>query len=243
MKPIASFYRLAVSAPSIRPADPTLSGSLPLRAVQHCDPVTAASGYGWHVMAPTDFGLLFEGRNFLMTFDQGATWHPLTECQIPSLQTEHERCQRHEMGQILPPFAAALPERGIVQIWSGYFATTRKGWALSIGGVANRFNSDAYDCMEGIVETDWWTGPLFTNLVFRQTNRPVLFSRGDPLFQVRPVFKPAYAKAVKESAEIVLNPADIKPDVFSRYKTAVTRDGTLSEHKGWYAKKARQGRR
>lgn len=243
MKPIAKFYRLVPSAPPIVAADATLDGSLPVRAVQYCDPVVSACGFGWHVRPPVDFALLFDGRSFLVSFNEGAAWHPLDECQIPGLRADHQRGARHEMAETLPPFLAALQESGIVQMWSGYFAATRRHWALSIGGVVNRFSSSAFDCMEGIVETDWWSGPLFTNLIFRQTNRPVFFSRRDPIFQVRPVLKSAYAKATRESAEVMLD-ADSFPDAAWRdYVRSATRDGTGSDHKGWYAKCARQARR
>lgn len=243
MKPIAKFVRLAPSAPPIRPADSTLGGSLPLRAAQHCDPVVTACGYGWHIMAPTEFGLLFDGRGFLITFDEGAVWHPLADCQIPGLELEHQQCQRHRVAKLLPPFASSLAESGVVQIWSGYSARTRRGWALSIGGVVNHFPSSVYDCMEGVVETDWWTGPLFTNLVFRQSNRPVFFSRERPLFQVRPILKAAYSRQVRDSMEQLLDIGSVEAHDLSDYEWSATRDGTLSSQKGWYAKRARQGRR
>lgn len=97
--------------------------------------------------------------------------------------------------------------------------------------------------MEGIVETDWWAGPLFTNLIFRQTNRPVFFSRRDPIFQVRPVLKSSYAKTTRESAEVILDADSISEADWRGYVRAATRDGTGTQQKGWYAKCARQGRR
>lgn len=242
-KPLATFLRLAQDAPPPLKADGTAEGTLPLRAVRFCDPVVAASGYGWQFFPPTDFDLVFEGRSFLCSYDAGRSWSPLADSQIPHLEDRHRACAPERVADLLPPFLSALPETGVVQVWTGYFARTRRNWALLVGGLANRFRASAYDCMEGIVETDWWTGPLFTNLVFRQANRPVSFRRSAPLFQVRPVFKPAYSHRMRDSAQVILDVGTITADQWDRYSRAVTRDGSFQTEQGWYAKCARKARR
>ena len=46
---------------------------------------------------------------------------------------------------------------------------------------------------EGIVETDRWFGPLFTNLRFTRTDVPVRLRADFPLAQVQPLPRLAYA--------------------------------------------------
>ena len=46
---------------------------------------------------------------------------------------------------------------------------------------ANLPRNLAYDLYEGIVETDRWFGPLFTNIRLVKTDRPVHFSTEIPL--------------------------------------------------------------
>ena len=61
----------------------------------------------------------------------------------------------------------------MVQIWSGLVARTAPGWSLLVRGPANLPRNLAYEVYEGIVETDRWFGPLFTNIRFTRTNVPV----------------------------------------------------------------------
>jgi hypothetical protein len=53
-------------------------------------------------------------------------------------------------------------------------------------------NTQAYQNYEGIIETDAWFGPLFTNIRMTRTNAPVEFHKRYPLFQVQPIPRPAY---------------------------------------------------
>jgi hypothetical protein len=50
-----------------------------------------------------------------------------------------------------------------VQIWSGLIARTAPGWSLLIRPPANLPRLPGLDAYEGLVETDRWFGPLFTN--------------------------------------------------------------------------------
>jgi hypothetical protein len=59
---------------------------------------------------------------------------------------------------------------------------------------------------EGIVETDRWFGPLFTNLRFTRTNVPVRLRADFPLVQVQPLPRSAYA-------DVTLGTADTTADL------------------------------
>ena len=85
-----------------------------------------------------------------------------------------------------PPLIAAGAEPGIVQIWSGLIAKTQKDWSLLIRPPANLPKSAKYESYEGIIETDVWFGPLFTNIRITKTDVPIDFWRDRPLMQIQP---------------------------------------------------------
>lgn len=72
-EPFITFFQLFPSAPAPRRADPSLLGSIPLRAHRYCEPFTTGCGFGWYGFPPTDFALLWDGTNvFWKPADQ--TW-------------------------------------------------------------------------------------------------------------------------------------------------------------------------
>ncbi len=79
-----------------------------------------------------------------------------------------------------------------MQVWSGYLARTAPGWALLSRGPANIPRNQGYEHFEGIVETETWFGPLFTNIRLTRTNSPVEFHVRYPLFQVQPLLRQCY---------------------------------------------------
>ena len=93
---------------------------------------------------------------------------------------------------LAPPFLAAAREPGVVQIWSGYLARTAPGWSLLSRGPANIPRTQGYEHYEGIIESETWFGPLFTNVRLTRTNSPVEFHVRYPLFQVQPLLRQCY---------------------------------------------------
>ena len=93
-----------------------------------------------------------------------------------------------------PPFLTALPEPGMVQIWTGLMASTAPGWSMLVRPPANLASPGGYSLYEGIVETDCWFGPLFTNLRLTRTHKPVHLRADFPLLQVQPLPREAYAE-------------------------------------------------
>jgi Family of unknown function (DUF6065) len=241
MKPLVTFYALTDAAYPPTKADSTLGGCIPLRAAQYCDPILTASGIGWHMKCPIDFGLMFDGREVFTSLDKGSKWFKLENCAIPETRILSPRLLK--LRDISPPFLSSLAEPGVVQVWSGFFAKTRKNWAMRIGGIVNKKESTSFDWMDGIVETDWWAGPIFTNLTMCQTNRPIFFNKGHSLFHVFPIYKPSYGAKNNATVKIELVSDDISDSVINDMTFAATRDGTYSKSKGWYAKCARTGRR
>jgi hypothetical protein len=62
-------------------------------------------------------------------------------------------------------------------------------------GPANIPRNQGYEHFEGIVESETWFGPLFTNIRLTRTNSPVEFHVRYPLFQVQPVLRQCYRDA------------------------------------------------
>src|SRR5580704_8320065 len=94
--------------------------------------------------------------------------------------------------EMAPTFIAQSRDPGLVQIWSGYLASTAPGWALLSRSPANIPRTQGYEHYEGILETDTWFGPLFTNIRLTRTNSPIEFHKRYPLFQVQPVLRSCY---------------------------------------------------
>jgi len=93
-----------------------------------------------------------------------------------------------------PPFVVSLFVPGIIQIWSGLLVSTLKDWSILVGPVSNIPQSKNLATFEGIIETETWFGPLFTNIRLTRTNSPVEFHRRYPLFQVQPLLRECYGE-------------------------------------------------
>jgi hypothetical protein len=81
---------------------------------------------------------------------------------------------------------------GIMQIWPGYLIKTAPGYSLLVRSPINIVPDDAYQIMEGIVETDRWFGPLFTNIKLIDTGIPIDFRAEQPFLQLIPIHRSEY---------------------------------------------------
>jgi hypothetical protein len=240
MTPSVVFMRLAPDAPEPTPADPALGGSIPLRAYQHCIPFTQASGFGWHVYPPIDFSLLWDGNAFVWKPAGAQKWIPLVAAQMPGFSAWFAEHAPAEHRQLEPPFLSAFPEQGVVQVWSGYAARTRRGWSLLIRSPVNAVGNAVYDCLEGIVEHDWWCGPIISNLRFKVADREVRFQRSKPLFQLLPIPRIAYSKRVLGGLQLKASFEEFTQEDWSLLSEAIFPDGKLKERPGSYARQVRK---
>ncbi len=193
--PTVVFRKFAPNTYEPMRADRAAAGSLPVRGYRYCEAVTSASAFGWYLFPPIDFVLQFDGAETVCNFpDHGDEWYPLLNgVPLPGMQ-EHFAAQAPEDLQgFLPPFMVALPEPGVVQIWSGYFAQTAPDWSLLVRAPANVPRSLNYQHYEGIVEFDAWPGSVFTNLRLLKTDYPIEFQKSLPLMQVQPVHRSVYS--------------------------------------------------
>lgn len=142
-----------------------------------------------------------------------------------------------------PPFLSAFKEPGVVQIWSGLIARTAPDWSLLVRPPANLARSQGYENYEGIMETDHWFGPLFSNIRLTRTNVPVEFDEEYPFLQVQPVYRATYG-SVLDNLEVVAGLDQLKPEDWEAFKaTVVQPNKDPLRQRGQYAADSRRRRK
>ena len=193
--PTVQFVRMVDSARPPQRADRSAGGTLPTRAFRYCEAATTAAALGWYVFPPIGFRLYWTGTETFWTYGGAPAWYPLGAAQFPEFRERFDRHAPPEVQSYSPTFLGALPEPGILQVWSGLVAKTKPGWSLLARGPANLPRSAGYDVFEGMVEADQWFGPLFINIRLTQTGAAIEFDPNRPLFQVQPMQREAYSDA------------------------------------------------
>ena len=242
-EPLVRFHRLIDRARLPQRADRSAGGLLPTRAFRYCEAVTTASAFGWYVFPPISFSLIWDGEDMAWTFDGAEDWYPLGTAQFPDFSAEFDRAAPEHVRGYAPPFIAALPEPGVVQVWSGLLARTRPEWSLLIRPPVNIPRKGGYDLFEGIVETDRWFGPLFTNVRLTRTDAPVTFDADFPLFQVQPLHRSVYGD--EELNDFACTPGSaraLRAD-WNDYAATVVKDQTARFPLGHNAAQVRRRRR
>jgi hypothetical protein len=244
-EPKLSFHRLIPTARAPQRADRSAIGTLPTRAYRYCDAVTSAAGFGWWVFAPMDFQLIWDGNEIYWYFEGAADWMPLTSSvQFPNFSQAFDQAAPLPLQGCAPPFLTVLPEPGVVQIWTGLMARTAPDWSLLIRPPANLAMPGGYALYEGIVETDFWFGPLFTNLRLTQTNRPVRLRADFPLLQVQPLPRMAYAEQTLAATEVISSMENMADSDWAAYHDTIVAPNDNPERPfGSYAVSVRKRRK
>lgn len=192
-EPLVTFYKLIPEARAPQRADRSAGGTLPTRAFRHCEPATAAAGFGWYLFPPIDFSLVWDGTEVMWTHEGADGWYPLEAAQFPGFADHFDAHAPDDVKSFSPPFLGTGADAGIVQCWTGIFARTAPDWSLLVRPPANLPRRLGYELYEGIIETDHWFGPLFTNLRLTRTDRPIEIKKDYPLLQVQPIPRYVYA--------------------------------------------------
>lgn len=178
------FFKLTPDGPDPALPPDQLNGEIPLRAYQHCEPFLAANRSGWLLYPPVDFELVWTGHEALAKFDGIDSWIKVDKLFLPGYADYWREAAPGAALEMMPPFLEAFPERGVVQAWTGFAVETDPDVSAWIRAPVNRWGPSAYQVLEGIIETDWWMGPLLTNFQFVKTDDPVRFERTRPWLQV-----------------------------------------------------------
>jgi hypothetical protein len=228
---ICRFYRLIPDAPMPRRADRSADGMLPVRGYRYCEALASASAFGWYIYPPLNFSLIWDGTEIAWTYEGADGWYPLRGAQCPGFRQFFEEAAPDAVKPFAPPFLVAAREPGVVQIWSGYLVRTAPRWALLSRGPANIPRTQGYDHFEGIVESDTWFGPLFTNVRLTRTNSPVEFHVRYPLFQVQPLLRECYRDPSFEILEL----ADLGAADWQRFEATMKPNADQMRSLGHYA--------
>ncbi len=196
-QPLVEFARLIPSGRPPKRADRSGAGFLPGRAMRYCDAMTTATGYGYWLFPPLDLELRWDGEQVFWSFDDSGDWLPLSgaasgAAQFPDFAPYFDQVAPEDLRGYSPPFLTALPELGGVQIWTGMLARTRPGWSLNVRQPVNLPATPGLTAWEGIVETDHWFGPLFSNFRLTRTDFVVRLRMHTPFLQVQPTPQIAY---------------------------------------------------
>lgn len=233
---ICQFYRLIPGAPIPQRADRSAGGTLPVHALRYCEPVACASGFGWYLFPPISFKLMLDGNEIFWTYEGADDWMALKVAQYPDFVKTFAEVAPAGLEDLAPTFLGQGLLPGVVQIWSGYLAGTAPGWGLLSRGTANIAKTQAYENYEGIIETDSWFGPLFTNIRLTRSNAPVEFIRSNPLFQVQPVRRNSY----REPGFKVLEATNMGADDWARFAATMTPNTDHTRALGRYAVETRR---
>ena len=227
--PLVRFHRLIDRARPPERADRSAGGLLPTRAFRYCEAVTTASAFGYYVFPPISFSLHWDGEDMAWTYDGSEDWFPLRTAQFPGFSAEFDQAAPEHIRGYSPPFIAALPEPGVVQVWSGLLARTRPEWSLLIRPPVNIPRRGRYELFEGVIESDRWFGPLFTNIRLTRTDEPVTFDADYPLFQVQPLHRSIYGDEKLNDFACTAGLQALSDDDWADYAAvaAKDRDGTI----------------
>ncbi|MBT9499700.1 MAG: hypothetical protein IV092_00545 [Burkholderiaceae bacterium] len=242
-EPLVTFYRLISSARIPIRADRSALGTLPASAHQHCEAVASASALGWYAFSPLDFTVQWDGSEVIWTFAGEDNWFPLETAQYPGFSDSFDECAPAHLRGFAPPFLSATSQPGLLQVWTGLFVRTAPDWNLLIRPVVNYPPSRNYDLFEGIIETDRWFGPLFTNLRLARRDHPIHFGTEMPLFQLQAIPRGACSAAAQASTAGVEGLVSLSEADWSDYESTIVKPN-LDPHRqvGAYASRTRKRR-
>lgn len=229
-------YRARPDIPPPGPASRDLKGDVPARALKYCEPFLVANAAGVLVNSPIDMTLTWTGHEVLAELEGVEETLLVERLFLPDFADHWEAQAPPDARPVMPPFLEAFPERGVVQVWSGLFVRTPPGVATWVRGPVNRNRGSAASVTEGVVDTDWWTGPLFFVLQFERTDFPVSFRRDEPMIQIVPVDRSLMQSAGEglPAVELAEAPAEFWSGLVD---TAARRNG---ETPGSYRREARR---
>ena len=241
--PALRLYRLLDTARPPQRADRSAAGTMPTRAFRYCEAMTSAASFGWWAFPPMELSLMWDGSEIFWTYAEADGWMPLAAAQFPNFSPRFDAAAPAHLQGCAPPMLTAVPEPGVLQIWTGLFARTAPGWSLLVRPPANLPAPGGYVAYEGIVETDRWFGPLFTNLRLTRTHSPIRLRADYPLVQLQPLPRRLYAEPVL--ADMAPGPLleDFAAEDWDDYDTSIAEPSSRPDRPfGSYAVASRRAR-
>ncbi len=242
--PRVTFYRMIEQTRLPERADRFAAGTLPMRAARYCDAVTSATGFGWYLFPPMDLSLMWDGSEVFWSYADMPEWMPLESAQFPGQSDRFDSAAPAAAQGCSPPFLTALLEPGVVQLWSGLFARSHPGWSLLVRPPANLPAGGGFSIYEGIIETDRWFGPLFTNLRLTRSHTPIRLRADYPIAQIQPLPRAAYDDTTLDQVGVVASLDGFGAAEWQDYITTIVDPNLQGERPpGTYAVAARKRRK
>lgn len=183
------FFQAIPQAPAPTRADKSVLGTLPTRGFRHCEPLRAASGFGWYFYPPAELAFQWDGAGEVLWWFNDEPQGRLREAMtFPGFTDTWNAAAPAELrGCAYPMLIPSDVQANLIQIWTGWLVRTPPEWSALIRPVANFAAPFGYLAHEGMIETDTWFGPLFTNIVVTNTDTPIVLQPFLPLVQLQPI--------------------------------------------------------
>jgi len=238
-KPIVSIFAATASITPPVLADPTVLGSIPHRAAVYCQPLIAATGYGWYIYPPADFDLLWDGDINYWRPAGTDRWSKLHIVQFSEFDKDFvESAPAWASDLTAIPAIAHSPERGLIQLWTGLLIKTSENWSTHIGPLVNYPRLSHFEVFEGIIETEWWFGPLVTPLRITKTDQIIEFRKNRPYCQMKPVLNECFARETLENSSFHVASSYFGDEQWIELKHTLEMRGTNKSERGGYKKEA-----
>ena len=183
-----TFFSLIEGGYAPRKASRSANGTLPTSGYRYCEPIRTASSFGWYVYPPFDFWLMWDGAEIVWTISDGDDWYPLANgVQFPGFENRFRNFAPEDVSEHAPPFLAHGTDHDSLAIWTGQMAKTEPGYGVILRAPVNLAWRTDFTAFEGVIETDRWFGPLFTNIRLRKRDAPIIFRKTEPFLQVQPI--------------------------------------------------------
>jgi len=221
--PVITFYRAIPGCRAPIRADASVLGTVPARAFQYCEALRAAASFGWYVFSPIDFTLQWDGSEVLWTYRGARAWYPLQSAQFPGYAAQFDRDAPARLRGMSPPFLTYVRELSLLQLWTGLFIESAEDWSVLVRPPANLPRHQGYELYEGIIETDRWFGPVFTNLRLLRTDTPIHFTTETPLLQVQPLHRMNYADESRVQSAFLPEASKFPARAWARYEETIAR--------------------
>jgi hypothetical protein len=105
--------------------------------------------------------------------------------------------------------------------------------------LANYPREGSYDVLEGIIETDWWIGPLFTPIRLLKSDIEIEFRMGRPFAQLQLVNKEYYSGKTLAGARMSTGASSMEPALWDSLAKTLLQTSQPDRRPGSYKRNAR----
>jgi hypothetical protein len=234
-RPLIELFSLYPSTPLPEPASSSMKGSIPLRAMQYCGPLTSASGFGFYLYSPVDFALRWDGdfsEFSLLEDNEPVKWQSMTgnvSQQIPDAAEVWTSMSPERRAQLLDAGEDELSlinfdprDPNTFEMHIGIVARTPPGWSILSRGVPNLRPIPGLRVLDGVLETSWFRGNIPVTGRLTDVGRIVRIHRNYPLACIQPIPDLAFDPETMNSATVAQGmdnvPADVWDEMLANFR-------------------------